>query len=313
MPPRRFQVSPVDGFLLLTATMWGINYSVMKRAFAEVPPMAFNALRFTCASAAFLFVIAVTRARTPAGSPRRSLVYTPTPLDRRDRRDLVWLAIVGHFLYQVCWASGLALTTASSGALIFAATPIVVGLLSAAIGHERIGRLYWAAAATSACGIYLVVGLGRTLGEGSIAGDGLIFLGLICWSVFTVGSRRLMSRHSPLFVTGVTMAIGTVPYGLVALPFVVRAPWRTADPVIWPLLAYAALGAGCLAYIGWFIGVQRLGSSRTAIYTNLIPIVALAVAAAWLGETVTPPKVIGTLLVVIGVLLTRFRTVQPDV
>jgi drug/metabolite transporter (DMT)-like permease len=298
----------VDAFLLLTTSMWGVNYSVMKRAFAEVPPLAFNAIRFLFASSTFLLVIAITRrwanARPGTGA---SLFYSPTPLDRRDRRDLLWLGIVGHFLYQSCWASGLALTTASNGALIFALTPIVVGLMSTAAGHVRIGWVYWTAALISACGIYLVVGADQAIAQGSLAGDGLIFLGLTCWSIFTVGSRRLMSRHSPLFVTGVTMAIGTVPYALVASPRVLSVHWTSVNPIVWLLLLYAGLGAGCLAYIGWFMGVQRLGSSRTAIYTNVIPIVAVLVAAVWLREAITASKIIGMVLVVTGVLLTRAR------
>ena len=54
--------------------VWGLNYSLMKYAFRFVPPMAFNALRFTIASVVFLGVIAVTRQRVgAAGVPKVSL------------------------------------------------------------------------------------------------------------------------------------------------------------------------------------------------------------------------------------------------
>jgi len=35
----------VDALLVLMVVIWGANYSVIKRAFAEIPPQPFNAVR----------------------------------------------------------------------------------------------------------------------------------------------------------------------------------------------------------------------------------------------------------------------------
>ena len=43
---------------------------------------------------------------------------------------------------------------------MLAATPVVIALMTAALGHDRIGRLHWFGAALSMAGIYLVVGRG---------------------------------------------------------------------------------------------------------------------------------------------------------
>ena len=96
--------------------------------------------------------------------------------------------------------------------------------MSAALGHERIGRLHWLGAALSAAGIYFVVGHGAAIGRRARSlGDLLIGLGAVAAGpIYTIGGGRLMARHSPLFVTGMTMAIGTVPYALLALPAVLH-------------------------------------------------------------------------------------------
>jgi drug/metabolite transporter (DMT)-like permease len=69
--------------------------------------------------------------------------------------------------------------------------------------------------------------------------------------------------------------------------------------------ALSALLALNLAYVIWYMGVQRLGPARTSIYSNGVPIVAMAVATVWLGEPLTGTKVAGAAAVLSGVLLTR--------
>jgi drug/metabolite transporter (DMT)-like permease len=59
------------------------------------------------------------------------------------------------------------------------------------------------------------------------------------------------------------------------------------------------------AYIIWYTAVQQLGGSHTAIYSNVVPIVAMVVASLVLGEPTTSAKLIGTAAVLAGVAFTR--------
>jgi drug/metabolite transporter (DMT)-like permease len=114
-----------------------------------------------------------------------------------------------------------------------------------------------------------------------------------------------MSRHSPLFVTGVTMALGTVPYGVLAIPSFRRVEWADVSMTVWMLLIPAALFALNFAYLVWYAAVQKLGAARTSIYSNAIPLIAMITAAIWLGEPITGTKLIGVAAVLTGVVLTR--------
>ena len=57
----------------------------------------------------------------------------------------------------------------------------------------------------------------------------------------------------------------------------------------------------------WYVGVQRLGSARTSVYSNLVPVAALITAALWLGEPIARAKLAGAALVIGGLAVTRIR------
>ena len=304
-------MSRVDALLVLMVLIWGANFSVIKRSFEEIPPQPFNALRLVIASAVFLAAINVARKRVERGAPVSSVFHTDHPLTARDRFDLIWLGLVGHLGYQYFFVGGVALSTASNGALIVGSTPAVLAVVSALLGRERISRLHWVGAAISAIGIYLVVGRGASFGGEHLRGDLMVMASVACWVTFTLGAASLIQRHSPLYVTGMTMVYGGVPYVLMALPQIVRVPWT--DVSAWSLTAMvlSALLALNLAYVIWYTGVQRLGPARTSIYSNGVPVVAMTVAALWLGEPMTWNKVTGAAAVLSGVLLTRLGRGAP--
>jgi drug/metabolite transporter (DMT)-like permease len=304
----------LDGLLVLMVLIWGANYSAIKLAFSEVPEQSFNALRLLIASGVFLSAIAWARRRAQApGPPLPTIFHTASPVTRRDRLDLLWLGFVGHFIYQFCFVGGVAATSVSNAALIIGATPAVVAILSALIGRERIGRLHWAGAAVSLVGIYLVIGRDASFGGSTITGDLQIIVSVICWSVYTLGTGRLIRRHSPLYVTGMTMAIGGIPYAIAMMPHVLAMRWTTVSWWVWVTLVLSALLALCVAYVIWYTAVQRIGAARTAIYSNVVPLVAMACAALWLHESITAAKLAGAAAVLTGVVLTRLGRKTPAV
>jgi drug/metabolite transporter (DMT)-like permease len=126
-----------------------------------------------------------------------------------------------------------------------------------------------------------------------------------CWAAYTLGAAGLMRRHSPLYVTGITMAIGGLPYAAILLPAILRVDWRHLSAYTLIALPLSALLALCLSYLIWYVGVQRLGPARTSIYSNVVPLAAMLVARVWLGEPITEVKLGGAAAIVSGVLLTR--------
>ncbi len=301
------RLSRVDLALVGMVGIWGANYSVLKLAFQEIPQQPFNALRMVLASIVFAMAITWIFGHAKKGGTPPRMLFTHAPLERRDILALAGLGLVGHFLYQLCFVGGVARTSVANSSLIIGATPVAVAIVSAALGRERVSWMHWLGAAVSAAGIWIVVGAGAAIGGTTLTGDLLILASVACWTVYTVGASSLLQRHSPLFVTGTSMALGAIPYVLVTIPQMADVDWAAVSAWTWWALVFSSLFALCLAYLIWYAAVQKIGMARTSIYSNLVPISAMSVAAVWLGEPLTPQKLLGAALVLGGVALTRIR------
>jgi drug/metabolite transporter (DMT)-like permease len=207
----------------------------------------------------------------------------------------------------VLFIGGLARTSVANSSLIIAASPAVIALGSAVVRHERIGPLHWAGAALSMAGIYVVVGRGAGLGATGLTGDLMMSVAVLCWAAYTIGAEPLMRRHSPVGVTGLSLVFGTLLYVPFSLPRILAVSWTRASLASLAALAYAAVLAMGVAYTIWYSAVREIGSARTSVYSNLIPVVAMLTAVLFLGEPLTIRQVAGAVLVLAGVALTRIQ------
>jgi drug/metabolite transporter (DMT)-like permease len=306
------RLSRLDRLLLLMTLIWGTNYAIVKSAFRDIDPQAFNALRLVLASTV---MVATSRlagrwhaqaAASGAGVAEvASIFHTPAPVTRGDWIRLAWLGLVGHCLYQFLFVGGLAKTSVANGALLVSATPIVITLLSTLSGKERIGALHWAGTLLSLLGIYIVVGRGAHVTGASLNGDLRLMAAVVCWALYTIGARPLMARHSPVGVTALSMLIGTIIYVPLAAPNMSRVPWGAISTITWVKLVYSSVFAICVAYTIWYAAVREIGSARTSVYSNLLPIVAMITASVWLHEPIGAAKILGAAAVLAGVALTR--------
>lgn len=290
---RSSTLTSFDGLLLLMVLIWGSNFSLVKAALVEIPPQSFNALRLVVAST--LFLVAILAKGWPS-------------LTRKDWLLIAFFGFVGHFVYQICFMGGLARTTASNSSLILGCSPVAVALASALAGHEKVSHVQWAGAGLSVVGIYLVVGTGADFGGVSLAGDFLTLGAVVCWAIYTVGSRSLLARLSPLIVTGLTMGVGTVLYVPAALPGLLRLDVSRVPVWAWAAVVFSSIFALNVAYLIWYTSVQRIGNIRTSVYSNVTPLVAMAVAAISLGERITMSNVGGAAAILAGVFVTRRAT-----
>ena len=300
--------SPIDALLVLATLVWGANYAIVKTALRQIPELSFNALRLAVASALFLAVLAFHPAPAP-GTPGNAGRWFPTArlFTGREWLALAGLGVTGHFLYQLCFLGSVARTSVANSSLILSTSPVVISLLSAAVGHERVSRLQWAGAAVSLSGIYLLVGTGAALSRESLLGDVLMIGGVACWAMYVVGSVPMLRRHSPIALTGYTMSIGSALYLLFSARDLARLDVAGVAWTSWGALAFSAVFALFAAYIVWHTAIQRIGNVRTAMYSNLIPVTALATAVLFLGDRLTPRQVLGAGAVLAGVALTRLR------
>lgn len=280
--------------LFALAFVWGVNFSVIKTALSELDPLAFNALRFPLACAVLL-----------AGLGLRRSVRLP---ERTDVPRIVLLAALGHVLYQLFFIFGIDGTRAGNASLLLATVPVWTTVFSTLRKHEHPEPIVWGGVIGTFLGVGLVVlGGGRSVmleGE-TVIGDLLTLGAAILWSAYTVESRNLVVKYGSLPMTAWTLWVGTLGIVAVGTPELLRTELHQVTPQAWAGVAYAGALGIALAYLLWYRGVRRLGNTRTAVYSNLVPVVALLVAWLWLGEVPTPLQLGGAALILSGLSLTR--------
>ena len=152
--------------------------------------------------------------------------------------------------------------------------------------------------------LILVTGGSHEMG-GVRTGDLLVLGAALSWSVYTVFSRRMTKRRGALEMTAWTLWAGLPVIMLMGVPQLVRTDWAAISVGAWLGIVYAGVFAIAIAYLLWYRGVRTIGQSRTSVYQNLVPVVALAAAWLWLAETPTPQQLIGAAVILGGVVVAR--------
>jgi drug/metabolite transporter (DMT)-like permease len=277
------------------ALIWGVNFPIIKASLAAISPLAFNALRFPLAS---LTVLIILRAGGPLPRPART-----------DWTRIFLLGVVGNVVYQGFFIFGLNATYAGNASILLATIPVWTLILSTVRHHERPGLQVWAGIGITVLGMILVVlGGGQKVGfRGTpVVGDVLMVGAALAWSAYTVGSRGMVKKYGPVPVTAWTLWIGSPALVVLGIPSLLLMSPGTVPVGAWLGVSFAGIFAIGLAYILWYGGVHRIGSSRTAAYQNLVPIIALGLAWAWLGEVPEPIQLAGAAVILAGVSLARF-------
>ncbi len=279
--------------MLLVCLIWGVNFSVTKIAIGQMPALPFTAIRFALASLLLWVVLRATEG--------------PAALPPAEVRRLVVLGLVGNTLYQLAFILGLAHTTATNSSLILATVPTVVAVFAGLLGLERITRRMWWGIGLGTLGVVLViVTSGIEFSVATLRGDLLTVLAVLCWAGYTVGLRKLPAGFSPLRVTTVTTIAGMPGLVLAGLPGLLRMEWGAVPATVWGALFYATVFSLVVAYLLWNRSVQAVGGTRTAIYMCVTPLIAVGAAWVMLGEHARPLQAVGAVLIIAGVLLTRW-------
>jgi drug/metabolite transporter (DMT)-like permease len=269
--------------LLLLALIWGTNFPIIKQALTEFPPLAFNALRFPLASAVLFGFLA---AGPGLSLPRRA-----------DVPRILALGVLANVVFQLLFIYGLVSTT-----------PVWTAILSSVAGHERLSGAVWVGLSGTVLGMVLVVtggGQGLGLSRETLTGDLLTIVAAVTWSVYTVSGRNLIHRYGSLPMTAWTLWAGALVLFAVGAVPLARLDLLRVTATAWFGVAYAGVLAIGVAYMLWNRGVRVLGNARTAVHSNLVPVVALTAAWILLGERPTAVQLAGALVIIGGVTLTR--------
>ncbi len=290
----------MPAILLLTActAFWAGNVVVGKAAAAYLPPFSLSFWRWALALAVIL----------PFG-------WEPLCVQRRwyarHWRFVLLLALLSVAGYNTLQYWALNWTSAINVGVVTAILPIVIFLLTWSLRQER-------ASGYQLGGVILsVLGVGIVVCQGDLAvlletrlnlGDGLIFIAVLSWALYSVLLRQLPARLNSVGLLTALIVLGLL--GMLPL-----LAWDLAHGRAFPLdanaariLLYVGIFPSVLAFWFWNRAVEMGGANLAGVFNNLIPIFTTALAVGFLDEDLRGFHVMGIALIFAGIYLAARRS-----
>jgi len=223
---------------------------------------------------------------------------------------LLGLGVLGNHLFILM---GLKYVSGAVGGVIIGSAPVVTSLLSALLIQDVPLRAVMVGGLLSFAGVALVSVAGfQAAGEQPLLGGTLVFLGVVSWALYSIGSRTIMERVSALTVNWTTLLVATV----VQIPLLwvdqkmMQAGVASVTLSDWLALGYLVIFATAVAQQAWLFGVKGIGPSRASILGNLTPVAAIALSAIVLKESVGLIEIAGIALILVGVWVVDRQTAR---
>ncbi len=285
------EIVTTELLLIAMAVIWGCNFTVNKYGTQVLEPLVYTSIRMVAGTLAMLAVASLGRGAKATFA---------------EKKRLVTLGLLGHGAYQLLFIYGISRTRAGTAALVIASSPAIIALVMRTFRNERLAPRALLGIALSIVGIGVVMAgsAQESHGGASVIGDIMILGAVVCWGFYTMWLKPLTHIEGTQLAAW-TLLGGTAPLVLIAAPTMMRTDFGAIVPLTWAAIAYSGLLSMGLAYLFWYRGVRVIGPTRTAMFSNLQPIVAVLVSWPLLGEKPTLWQAVGAAGVMVGLWLTR--------
>ena len=285
------------------AALWAFNGTVSKVILASgISSLRLAQVRTTGALTGLLLILLAT-------APARLRVRT---------RELPYLAFFGiGGLAFVQWFYFLAIHRMAIGIalLIQYLAPLLIALWARYVFHEPVRRRMWLALALALVGLALIVDV-RHGGTLSTAGVVFAFAAALTYALYILLAEHALGGRDAVSL----LAWG---FGFGALFWAVISPWwsfpagRAAADVsllghlagqhlpVWALMAWMIVPGTIIPFLLLVSALRHLPATRVGIIAMLEPVVATAVAWAWLGEALGTLQLAGAAVVLAAIVLAQ--------
>jgi drug/metabolite transporter (DMT)-like permease len=259
---------------------------VAKAVLAGMSPLALAAIRVGIATP-ILMALAWRRDR-----------YVP---GRQDLPILALLGGLGVFANQVLFVTGLKFTTATNASILMTSVPVFAIATAALMGVDRITANRLIGIVLSVAGALVLVNPLRFSADHTGAlGNTLILGNCLCYAIFLVLQRPALTRIPWRTVIAASFFFGAIGVLPVAAPALLALDPSKVGIGGWLGMAYIILLPTVFGYAANTWAVRRSSPAVVAAYTTLQPLVASALAAAFLGERFGWEEGVGFALIVAG-------------
>lgn len=285
--------------MVLAAACWGAGTVLSRGALGYFRPLTLLVVQLFASLTLLWALIAVQRSQVPL---------------RRETLRLALTGLLNPGLAYTFSLLGLALTTASMSALLWAVEPILILGLAWLVLRERLGRSLLACSLLAITGVFLVMGTGSgTSNPGSLVGNLLTLAGVLCCALYVTLTRQAVASLDPLPLVAVQQTVAFA-WALLIWPFEMRrgalAGLATIPPDGWLWAVASGVVYYALAFWFFIFGLKEMPASLAGLFLNLIPIFAVGGATIFLGERLATAQWAGAALVLVAVVVVSWMQFQ---
>lgn len=284
--------------ILAIAVLYAGGWIAAEAALRTIAPFTLASLRFITAGA---ILVAIAR-------------WRGSSLGMSDLRSILAIALIGVALAHALMYTGLRLAPAADGVVLSTALiPALVAVLAIPILHERLSVRGWLGVAVSAAGVSAVLLdagalTGDDAGRDRLVGDILVIGAIVATALYTIIGRIALRSGTPLGVVGSTTLIG----GLALAPLAVLEA-STGTPQQWTSEAwiaflYLTIPSAGLSAVMYYVLIRRSGAAKASLVSYIVPVIVLAWGIAVQGQPLSPARIIGAILAIVGVRLVLTAT-----
>jgi drug/metabolite transporter (DMT)-like permease len=236
------------------------------------------------------------------------LFYSGLHIERADFGKLFVVACIGMFGYFLGSIFGYSYVPAGFGAMIIALQPLLIAMIAALIGADKLTL-------PSAIGLVISLAGSIYLFAGNMGGDmkfndmllgGLLLLACdVAWAIYVIFSKPLLRKYGTMKISAWTLILCAPP----SLAFISGTTLSTAigldGQALFSLFFLSVLGT-VICLVTWNYAVPHLNSTTMGASLYLIPVLAVLSGWAVLHEKITSSTLIAGAIILAGVAVAEF-------
>jgi len=225
------------------------------------------------------------------------------PLTKHEMLLVLGLGLVGYYISSLLDFLGLQYISAGLERVILFLYPTITVILSAILFKRLIGKKVLAAMALSYVGIALVFMHDMGTKDGAILlGASLVFASTLSYSIYLVGAGHAIARIGSLRFTAYAMVVASMAS---LLQFALMRPMIALDlPIrVYELSIAMAIFSTVLPVFLLSFSIRRIGSGSASLIGSVGPVSTICMAYVFLNESISLLQIIGSSLVLVGVLI----------
>ncbi len=236
-------------------------------------------------------------------------------LSRKTIAAMILLGFIGFYIASFMDFAGLKFLTASLERVIIFLNPTIVLLLSAVFFKKKIKAKQWLAIALTYTGIVIAFASNDMFNgsEDLFKGASFVFVSAFCYAVYLIGSEIYLRKIGTLEFTCYTMIVA---FGCIAIHYTLSSPLDRILSYDFKIYSYTFLMAILSTLIPSFLfaeGIKRIGAPNGSIVGGIGPVSTIIFAILILDESISLLQLIGTVLVIGGVLVISYDSKKKKI